>query len=147
MSVPVKSALWKTKVASAGLVSKQHIDLLVSARHETSGAVSDYIDTWRDKDDNFVGQQLWDENMKSLSERYGADRAPGMFKFPKTKYRYTKPHEAMDPLAILKQVHCYMYQSNEHDGWESSQAKKYCEELEKELVKRHPAYDAAPWGV
>jgi hypothetical protein len=147
MSVPVTSSQWK--VASAWLVSKAHIDLLVAARKGllANGEVGNQVETWMNKDDNFVGQQLWDENMKSLSERYGADRAPEMFKFPKTKYRFTKPHEAMDPMAVIKQVHVYAYQACEHDGWESSQAKRYCDELEKTLVTHHPAYQNAPWGI
>jgi hypothetical protein len=144
MSVPVTSSQWK--VASAWLVSKAHIDLLVQARYDDEGEVSHYVDTWREQNDNEVGQALWDENMKSLVARYG-DRASEMFKFPKTKYHFTKPHGAMDPMAILKQVHAYAYQACEHDGWGASKAKKYCDELEKELISRHPAYKEAPWGI
>jgi hypothetical protein len=156
MSIPVTSSQWK--VASAWLVSKQHIDLLVAARYapegtpeaeEARGEPIVYQD--HNKTDDQVGQMLWIENMRSLVARYG-DKAPETFEFPANfekmvRYRFTEPHGKMNPLVILKQVHCYEYQSNEHDGWESSDAKKYCKELEHHLVSSHKEYVDAPWGV
>lgn len=53
----------------------------------------------------------------------------------------------LDPVTLIKQVHCYAYQSCEAPGWDSSWAKKFCAELESILIRNLPGYEAAPWGV
>jgi len=158
MGVPVRSPRWK--VASAFLVSKKHIDVLVAARHPAkpgaenlprpakdawSGTVFDHMS------DDALGQMLWDENQKSLDARYGGSRpevreSMGVgSKLP--KYRFNMPHEKLSHAVVFKAIHCYEYQSNEHEGWNSSEAKKYCEALSSSLVRTLPGYDEAPWGI
>lgn len=47
----------------------------------------------------------------------------------------------------LKILDCYCYQSNEHDGWESSFAKKITDAARSKLIMQLPEYDNAPWGI
>lgn len=158
MGVPVKSPRWK--VASAFLVSKKHIDVLVAARHPSkpgaenlprpskdawSGTIFDHMN------DNALGQMLWDENQKSIDARYSGSRAEvregvGVgSKLP--RYRFNMPSVKLSHVVVLKAIHCYEYQASEHDGWASSKAKEYCDELSKILVRSLPGYDEAPWGI
>jgi hypothetical protein len=69
MAVPVRSHRWK--VASAFMVSKKHIDVLVAARHPAKPGAGNLPrpteDAWAGTvfdhmDDNKLGQMLWDEN-------------------------------------------------------------------------------------
>jgi hypothetical protein len=52
-----------------------------------------------------------------------------------------------DVVVLIKAIHCYEYQSCEHDEWEKSKAADYCTALESMLVHELPGYDAAPWGI
>lgn len=158
MGIPVRNPRWK--VASAFLVSKKHIDVLVAARHPSKPGAENLPrptkDAWAGTafghmNDNALGQMLWDENQKSLDARYGGSRdevREGMgvgTKLP--KYRFNMPSEKLTHAVVFKAIHCYEYQSCEHEGWASSEAHKYCEELKDVLIHALPGYEEAPWGI
>ena len=118
---------------SAWIVSKKHIDLLVAAA--------------KNRHPDALGQMLWAENHKSVNYRYGEKR-------PTPPYTFTPPTEPIDQILLLKQIHCYDYQSCEHDGWERSEAYKLCKKLEAAClaalppgVEDSPEYSQAPWGI
>lgn len=130
---------------SAFLVSKKHIDALVFARqlhphYRASGpALSD--------DD--LGRMLWRENMASLNARYRdaideATLAEYRFEIVGADIYRGRRLEIVD---FIKAVHCYQYQACEHDGWERSEAARYCEGLLSMLTHRLPGYDDSPWGL
>lgn len=158
MGVPVASPRWK--VASAYLVSKKHIDVIVAARHPSKPGAENLPrpskDAWAGTvfdhmNDNALGQMLWDENQKSVSSRYSGSR-PEVRKDmnvgePAPRYRFNMPREKLTHAVVLKAIHCYEYQACEHEGWSSSDAKKYCEELTNVLIKCLPGYEEAPWGI
>ena len=137
---------------SAFIVSKGHIDLLVQALIEAeiiSDAAADE-----------VGRTLWQENPNSIWHRYpdtfenDADY-PGPMDFSKADvggYTYTAPAPGWGPAAVLKQIHCYDYQSCEHPGWTLSQSRIWLRVFEDHLIalgvtETSPGYDSAPWGI
>jgi hypothetical protein len=118
---------------SAWIVSQELISLLVN---EASKA-----QTINGVDPSELGQMLWEENHRSINARYSSrlEVCP--------KYEFKRPSTPYSPLAVIKQIDCYSYQSNEHDGWKESKAHRFCEELKDRLISSLPEYDAAPWGI
>lgn len=127
---------------SAWLVSKRHVDLLVS------GAISYNI--IKPSDATEFGRSLWLENERSLAALYGDPVGVS------DDYAY-EPYASEDPVALLKQIQCWDYQSCEHAGFRDSLPCEMMEELEQRILETsgvdaeklgdNPAYAAAPWGV
>ena len=150
---------------SAWIVSKAHIDALVSAAMTSKGNPF----RWYDADGNHsheltcmdtekatkVGQMLWSENLASINARYvdtidnplGCP-GPANFEGPASidAYRFTRTQQ-LEPVKVIKAIHCYDYQSCEHDGWKASEAHQFCEALEARMVSSLPGYNEAPWGL
>lgn len=136
---------------SAWIVSKRHIDALAY---------------WLDRmaiahDKQKVGEMLWSENHRSIRARYGWYDYNGKF-VKRPKYHYMDPqpyvtqsyYDDFDPQnldQIQALVHCYNYQSCEHEGWEKSRAKRLMDKLETQLVRAgaNSTRDGikAPWGI
>lgn len=98
-----------------------------------------------------VGQMLWDENVLSVSARYPNDRKgnlPGptgcTYQYPTGSERPT--FHGFDAIQVLKACDCYEYQSCEHDGWPTSEAKAYIDSLRNHAWQALPGYDDARWG-
>ena len=136
---------------SAWIVSKRHIDALAY---------------WLDRmgiahDKQKMGELLWSENHKSIRARYGDYNHKGKFvKRPKYHYMIPQPrvtesyYDDFDPQnldQIQALVHCYTYQSCEHEGWEKSRAKRLMDRLEAQLVYSGADWKRegtkAPWGI
>lgn len=153
---------------SAWIVSKEHIDALVSAAlvvaqedrssfrwYDADGNHSHeltYTDTVRA---NQVGRMLWAENLASINARYTdtiehPENCPGPNDFNgiETVADYTfKRTPRIPPVAILKAINCYEYQTCEHEGWPTSQAKAFCDSLTASVINSLPGYDESPWGI
>lgn len=86
-----------------------------------------------------LGRMLWVENHESINYLYGGDGEP-------EEFRYSRPTRRPTTIEGLKIVGCFAYQSCEHDGWNTSQAKAFCDALHHALVDSAPGYDNAPWG-
>jgi hypothetical protein len=119
---------------SAFQVCSTHIDVLVSARRMGHFPMS----TARDLSDDQLGRMLVATNHESVYARYREDVVAPGYKFHQT---------AVSALMVLKAIDCYEYQSCEHDGWETSTAKAYCEGLRRYVIGCLPGYDDAPWEV
>ena len=144
---------------SAFIVSHEHIDAICAA----ASTYPDYGLTWQStearksllKGESLdpIGQMLWHENMVSVSYRYHEDdpsEMPGPTGLTADKllsYRYRRPKKIPTPVEALKLIHCYAYQSCEHDEWNTSEAKAFCDALEADLIRHVPGYDAAHWGI
>lgn len=99
-----------------------------------------------------VAQLLWNENIKSIHGRYpdtvesreypGADDdyeiRPGDVK---------NLWDEIDPVQLLKSIHCYEYQSCEHDEWKTSEARAIMRALESEAIQALTGYSEAEWGA
>jgi hypothetical protein len=140
---------------SAWIVEEGHIDVLINAAGEYG-----LLDG---KDPRELGQMLWRENHRSVNARYGErSRTP--------RYQLKTTEAPLHPIAVLKAIACYDYQSCEHAGWNNSAARKLTGALDSAIAARHPAlfeqvpdamfrgtrmtdayhqspvYDRAPWG-
>jgi hypothetical protein len=131
---------------SAWIVSKKHIDLLVSAC-----AAQGMIGPTENVDE--IGRIFWAENHKSVNYRYGENRPTPAYKFE------SSPNKVIHPAVVFKSLSCFCYQSCEHKGWEGSLVFAFCEELKQKLlaslptpmteeeVYSSPEYNDAPWGI
>jgi hypothetical protein len=92
-----------------------------------------------------LGELLLRENEASVNARYPNDKtAPA----PAYAYPFNRlPVKPIGAVAALKLVKCYEYQACEHDGWDASDAKKFCSHLTSSLINSLPGYDAAPWAI
>jgi hypothetical protein len=61
-------------------------------------------------------------------------------------FRPVRPARRLSVVEQIKAVHCYVYQSCEHEGWEASDGAHYCSALLDALVHALPGYGEAPWG-
>jgi hypothetical protein len=110
-------------------------------RFDNSPVTSDTADA--------VGDALLRENEASIAARYPSHRTA-----PAPAYRYLDNQcgdryspTLVTAVAALKLVICYEYQSCEHEGWDTSAAKRFCQSLRSSLVAALPGYDVAPWAI
>lgn len=85
-----------------------------------------------------LGAMLLAENMRSVNDRYDEDDVEHI-------YQHSALH--VTPVATLKATQCYEYQSCEHEGWETSAAKAFCEALTHSIISDLPGYEDAPWDL
>lgn len=96
-----------------------------------------------------VFAELWRENARSVAYRYREDEipapdAPRAWLDPRAA-RFT--HREDFTARVVKAVSCYVYQSCEHPGWDSSRAKAWCDALIMAAAHELPGYEAADWGA
>lgn len=148
---------------SAYIVSKKHIDAILSA--ELNRRI-DYPLAWYYKGErktldrntaDAVGGMLWQENVESVATRYPDDK-PGEWPGPcgltmveVMAYKWEPIRSGntpryIQPIEALKALDGYEYQACEHDEWETSEAKAFCEAMRGNLIRRLPGYDDAPWS-
>ncbi len=86
-----------------------------------------------------VGQMLWSENILSVLGRYpqcDTETMPGPGDDETFDYHeHVTPRigyeTRIDPAQVWQAVRCLAYQSCEHAGWETSNAKAFCDALEQ----------------
>lgn len=91
---------------------------------------------------------LQQENAKSVKFRYGENSDAAIYDpvvinnehFIFQLDQFTTPQ-------IVKSVRCYQYQSCEHPEWESSEAKRFCDDLIMTVIDHMFGYDEAVWGA
>src|SRR3990167_7708444 len=152
---------------SAYIVNKAHIDALMQAgltygrrppiRWDLpeSGTQRRYRQLDHQTSDA-VGAMLWAENVRSIRARYpdvGADLegAPGPVDLTAgAVHGYTFPVMSaprLMPVAILKALDGYEYQTCEHPEWETSEAHAFCAALRRAMIRALPGYEEAAWEV
>ena len=55
--------------------------------------------------------------------------------------------DKINPVQVLKAIACYAYQACEHDAWETSEARAFCEQLKAHAIANLPGYREAAWEV
>jgi len=147
---------------SAWVVSKTHIDLLITAGldlpsrncqgHKLSWYMGEHTGELDHVNADLIGGKLWAENYASVNERYPEAEAEGSLPGPidfegsdTLTYTFTRIRGVIDPVVVIKAIKCYRYQSCEHDGWEKSEAKVIVDSLMEECISLLPGYDTAPW--
>ena len=128
---------------SAYVVSKKHIDTIVSAWISMAEPSHDNRAD-RLKLATQVGQMLWNENYRSVNRRYNEKSEPLV-------YRYTEvslpPTSAMLLPLLFKALDCYDYQCCETSDWEETQAFRFVSRLRREAWKQIPGYETASWDI
>lgn len=147
---------------SAFVVPKAHIDALVAAGlRAQAGAYAELPLTWsvpRRREParldflsaDAVGRMLWRENVRSVAARYpneAAEWADAMVDANAYGFPPLARVPALEAAAVLKAISCLEYQSCEHRGWKTSEAKRFCEALRTRLVCGLPGYREAAWAV
>lgn len=98
-----------------------------------------------------VGAMLVATNLDSIHARYpdtieAPEETPGPIeRYWEHEYRWADPRYVPTAVEALKAISCYEYQSCEHEGWEDSEAKRYCEALRDAVIHHLPGMDDAPW--
>ena len=80
-----------------------------------------------------VGQMLWDENIASVAHRYRDSifDGPGRPSDDDLVFLHRMPDYDWSVAQVLQSADCYAYQSCEHPGWGSSNAKAFIDALRK----------------
>jgi hypothetical protein len=126
---------------SAWIVSKQHIDYMVTAIIAAE---------LTDKSPDEIGRTLWRECLASVAYRYpndGDGERPGPIDFRDSDvetYTWTEA-PVLSAGALAKTVGCYNYQSCEHPDYELSEAYAWVTKLKAGLGDVEYD-DDAPWG-
>lgn len=102
-----------------------------------------------------VGMMLWAENLASIDYRYPDCVETGGYPGPNDFTRDSvlgyvfsgSPMLRRSPVAILKAIDCYDYQSCEHPGWVTSEARNFCQALRAKMIGQLPGYRDAQWEI
>jgi hypothetical protein len=135
---------------SAWVVTKHHIDVLVSAAIERGIAVKfapvGALVLVTPENARFVGRMLLRENIASVVHRYSLSGTDEAIEYLRHLVRYNFTfYPAIRPSAVAQALSCYDYQSCEHDGYESSAAAFFVSQLSASLGDQQGT-DADPWG-
>lgn len=91
-----------------------------------------------------IGQQLLDENYKSVNYRYDEDEEPARFAF-KRKGNIMIVNSGYTDTEVWGCIRCWKYQSCEHPDDERGRVWGYVDSLEYHLMEK--AFPDAPWGL
>ena len=86
------------------------------------------------------GALLVDANKRSVNYRYDADEIEDPYLFT----RYAGP---FSPVAILRALDCFEYQSCDDPSWRTSEAAEFCEALRRAMIRQLPGYSEAAYEV
>ena len=154
---------------SAWIVSKAHIDFLVSAaKHFGIRAINNNGElVCAEEDPDQIGQILWNENYRSVNFRYNENKSAPEYHYD-TRCDRIKPGSLAEVNEgapdfngltgigfLLKALGCYNYQSCETDDYEKTEAKAIVSTLyhcaADKLCELSPvsraAHEAFPWGL
>ncbi len=63
-------------------------------------------------------------------------------------YEFSPLPGVPDTVVVLKAIACYEYQSREHPGWKTSEAKRFCDALAAHTLRHLPGWEkAAGWDI
>jgi hypothetical protein len=119
---------------SAWIVSQAHIDVLVLAGVQYATPYDVSADLRRGPNPTGLtaaGVDLWAQNHRSVNFRYDERTEPPAFTAPTAEV-------ILDPVAVVKAIDCYVYQSCEHPGWTDSRAAAYCRRLRAAIMENLP---------
>lgn len=102
----------------------------------------------RDLEPDVIGQQLVNENYRSVNYRYSEKTGIPIYRFREVLSRKADgQNKVLGPVDAIKLCHCLSYQSCEHPGWESSWANHFLERVVNAATHKLPGYEAAAWGL
>lgn len=157
---------------SAFMVDKEHVDILIAVGvRGVSGQAASPDNAWSGvawyvgggsgdfsrrvrldyTNADEVGAMLVATNLASIHARYpdtldDPDATPGpIARYWDEAYRWTDPRVRPTAVEALKAIACFEYQSCEHDGWHTGEARQFCEALRHAVIAHLPGFSEAPW--
>lgn len=127
---------------SAFIVTRTHIDAIVTTLFEQEcSSIKEILKNYGNNQD-LIGLTLWNENYKSVNYRYEEnDSTPQYIHRPKV----------VKLMQSLKAIDCLNYQSCEHPDYRKSEANKILSTLKDVLLNKmknsNPEYEAATWSI
>ena len=130
---------------SAYLVSKAHIDLLVDLALRGPRDM-DKPGEWEptETDPDQLGKMLWEQNERSVLNRYPRRESDEATKDAITNYKFVPPPYHLNLAEAVKAIHCLQYQSSESEDYEIAPAGQWANEMLQVLSYYVPGYEAAP---
>lgn len=132
---------------SAFIVSHDHINALVTfwAEHCTYGRTPSTQECQQ------VGEKLLSQNISSYFHLYSKERMNKELTdnfFFYTFFRKIQHNgKKFTPVEMLKLIHCYRYQSDNHEDAEESEAWKLSDIMLSQATSMLPGYEQAEWGI
>lgn len=114
----------------------------VDHRYSPEGRVAYYGEGWENGPDFQLPGRYVEEAIPGTTETLSVPEYAYL-----DEYRFPVGTRAPSPVATLKAIDCYEYQSCEHAGWKDSEAKRFCEALRDDMITRLPGYSEASWGI
>ena len=127
---------------SAFICSDNHISAIVkwATRNNVSIWYGNPSRSLRTGDEQEIVEILYAENVKSVNYRYKGDD-------PTTGCVYDPTSPILTPVEVIKLTQSLEYQSCEHPGWETSDAKEVLRTIKSEVIRRLPGYELAEWSI
>lgn len=111
------------------MLTKLHIDALANAAVQFG-----LLDSESTQDIEAFGQTLWSENHRCVTVQWGDEHVPDA-----PTYSFTRAETRFHPLAVLRLITGYTYQSDETPDWETSRAQQLCQQLRAAVEATLPA--------
>lgn len=134
---------------SAFIVTNDHINALVTAHLASANELHSMSQTEK----NSIGQMLLNENFRSVNTRYcEATQVPSFVFTPVYSYIPRRSgglatRVELTPVALLKLLDSYEYQSCETNDFETTDAYKFCKSLRNMLISQLSNYEDSPWTI
>lgn len=123
---------------SAFLVSRFHIDYLVAAARKYRILA----------DDEGIGQILLSCNANIIKCRYGDDEvSPEEERYEFDANWIAQLEKTIEPLQVLKAIHCYEYQCDSDPEFVFDNAKMVIDTIKDCCIRRLPGYDELLWHI
>ena len=141
---------------SAWLVSKKHIDIIITAAlfANRGNTFRWYFEgKWRElRLDNAdeIGQMLINQNADSVGTKYESTPStelPGDIDNAILPYHYSRPAGDVTAIQAVKLINSYQYQASETGDWLKTESFKFTQSLKETLITMLKGYDEAPWQV
>lgn len=133
---------------SAFIVSKRHIDFLVTAGLELPQSWTlSWMAPHEPRPTDYARGAPWGSTAIETATTYDRELTDQTANEIGTMLlnEYRKINNQLDPVIVLKAIACYEYQSCEHSEWKTSEAFTFCRSLE--AIRALPGYEEAPWGI
>ena len=122
---------------SAFIVSNDHIDMILTGyRHYAPNYDSPTLEQCTS-----MGRELLHENCNSVACRYDepVDECWKEYVFNPIR------NEFLDQTALINLCNCLEYQSDVHEGWSDSHARKALDKIRNCFINALPGMKTAPW--
>lgn len=96
---------------------------------------------------NDAARVLHAANVNSLADRYGDNPNQGIGVAPEVSAGDVVRLGIIKPISVIKQAHCFDYQSCEWKEYRGSEAEQLMEAAIRISLGQIPGYDDAPWGL